>query len=167
MKRLALPLIALIAAGTYTALAQQTEAPAPDSPDYQYQPPLADPAPDGLSEDGTVQEGANLIERGAGMLLRNLMNEIAPEIDSISRDLSNGLATLGPVMSDLSVLVDDIGNYQTPERLENGDIVIRRKPGAPPPPEIGENLRQFGQPDAPMPEGDIIPIDPDQPSIEL
>jgi putative sigma-54 modulation protein len=37
----------------------------------------------------------------------------------------------------LMAMVDDITNYQAPEMLENGDIIIRRKPDAPPvqPPE--------------------------------
>ena len=31
-------------------------------------------------------------------------------------------------------LMDDAKNYQAPERLENGDILIRRRADAPPPP---------------------------------
>jgi hypothetical protein len=39
----------------------------------------------------------------------------------------------------LLALMDDIGNYQPPERLPNGDILIRRKPDRPlPPPAEGE-----------------------------
>ncbi|MDO5706703.1 MAG: hypothetical protein Q4G49_16755, partial [Paracoccus sp. (in: a-proteobacteria)] len=96
--------------------------------------------------------------------LRGLMAELAPQMDQMSREMSDALALMGPALSDLSVLVDDIGNYQTPERLENGDIIIRRKPGAPPPPPIGDGLRQFTQPDTPAPD---LPLNPDQPPLEL
>ena len=85
------------------------------------------------------------------------------------------LSRMAPVLKDLAVLVDDLGNYETPRRLENGDIVIRRKPGAPSPPPIGENLRDFPDPDAPgadqspdqSPDGPSVPRDPDAPEIEL
>jgi hypothetical protein len=31
----------------------------------------------------------------------------------------------------MMALVDDMTNYELPEMLENGDIIIRRKPDAP------------------------------------
>ncbi|AUH34150.1 hypothetical protein [Paracoccus tegillarcae] len=167
MKRVyALPLIALLAAAPF-ALAQTNDS-APVSPEYDYEPPMAD-QPDAGAE-GSVDEGAGLIGRGMDMLFRNLMNEMAPEIEGMSQDLAGALSMMGPALSDLSVLVDDIANYQTPERLENGDIVIRRKPGAPPPPAIGEGLRDLGR-NAPGSDTDPDeagpPVDPSQPQIEL
>lgn len=167
----ALPVIALLAAAPF-ALAQQSNTPEPPAPDYQYTPPQADapPSADGPGADGSMAEGGDLIERGMGMFLDNLLKDMAPEIDGLTQDLGGALAMLGPVMTDLSTLVDDISNYQTPERLENGDIIIRRKADAPPPPPIGDSLRGFGQglPDGtPLPDGDRLPIDPYQPQIEL
>lgn len=173
----ALPVIALLAAAPF-ALAQDDDMPEPPAPDYQYTPPLADDAPGtggaapgaDSGAGGSMAEGGDLIERGMGMLFENLLNEMAPEIDGLSRDLGGALSMLGPVMTDLSALVDDISNYQTPERLENGDIIIRRKAGAPPPPAIGESLRGLGRntPEtAPEPEGGRVPIDPYQPQTEL
>ncbi|TRW95732.1 hypothetical protein FNJ84_15220 [Paracoccus sp. M683] len=164
MKRIyALPLIALLAAAPF-ALAQ-TDDPAPETgQDYGYTPPLADdPA---APPDGSTDEGADLIGRGMGMLFQNLLNDMAPEIDGLSQSLGDALAMLGPAVSDLSVLVDDIGNYQTPERLENGDIIIRRKPGAPPPPALGEGLGDLGR-DRPGTTPEKLPVDPYQPQIEL
>lgn len=118
-----------------------------------YEPPLADdPAP---GQDS----GPDGFERGIESILDNLMNDLAPQIEG----LSGALSEYAPVLEDLSVLVDDLGNYQMPERLENGDIIIRRRPGAPPPPPIGEDLRDFTDP-AP---GPAIPIDPDRPEIAL
>lgn len=162
----ALPLIVLLATAPL-ALAQ-TPAPESEGRDYGYTPPLADTPP--ADDGGSVEEGADLIGRGMDLLFRNLLNEVAPEIDNMSRDMGMALSRLGPAISDLSVLVDDIGNYEVPERQENGDIIIRRKPGAPPPPEIGEGLREFTQP---LPDGEggpeaaPVPVDPYQPQIEL
>jgi hypothetical protein len=41
---------------------------------------------------------------------------------------------LEPMARELAALLGDVRNYDPPERLPNGDIIIRRKPGAPPPP---------------------------------
>ncbi|MDO5613415.1 MAG: hypothetical protein Q4G14_09270 [Paracoccus sp. (in: a-proteobacteria)] len=135
-------------------------------------PPLTAPpaAPPPVAQPETPDQGIDLIERGAGILLRGLLNEVAPQMDAMSRDMADALALMGPALSDLSVLVDDIGNYQTPERLENGDIIIRRKPGAPPAPPVGEGLRQFTQPDGPAlpaPVQPDLPLNPDQTPLEL
>jgi hypothetical protein len=35
-------------------------------------------------------------------------------------------------------LIDDIGNYEAPVVLDNGDILIKRKPAAPTPLKEGE-----------------------------
>ena len=170
MKRIyALPLIAVLAAAPF-ALAQTSDPSPEDAPGYDYTPPLADePAPDaapGATPEGSAEDGASLIERGMGMLFEDLMTNIAPELDGISNDLAGALNQLGPAVSDLSVLVDDISNYQTPERLENGDIIIRRKADAPPPPALGEGLRRL---DRQAPDGGPAgpPVDPYQPQVEL
>ena len=41
---------------------------------------------------------------------------------------------ISPALRELGGLVDDIENYQRPERLPNGDIILRRRADAPPPP---------------------------------
>lgn len=114
------------------------------------------------------EDGLSLIERGIGLLMENVLREIGPDLGRIGDDMSGILSRLGPALDDLSVLVDDIGNYQAPERLENGDIIIRRKAGAPPPPPIGDNLRDLARPgpsqDDPAPPA---PLDPSQPEISL
>ena len=63
-----------------------------------------------IAED--KEEGLNLMQEGAELLLRGLMNDMEPAID----DLRN---------------VDDIRHYEQPEFLPNGDIIIRRSPDAP------------------------------------
>jgi hypothetical protein len=48
---------------------------------------------------------------------------------------------IGPAMSQMLALIDDIRNYDAPEVLPNGDIIIRRNEDAPAyeiDPETGE-----------------------------
>lgn len=69
------------------------------------------PAPEG-EEYG---EGLGLIEEGARIILRRL------------------LADMEPMMRDLAGMIDDLSAYHPPERLPNGDIIIRRKTPVGPP----------------------------------
>lgn len=110
-----------------------------------------------------TEDGLGLVERGLGIIAENLWSELGPDLNRLGRDMGGALSDLAPVLEDLAVLVDDLGNYEVPERLANGDVLIRRKPGAPPPPPIGESLR----PDDSAPVAPDIPIDPDQPEIPL
>lgn len=115
-----------------------------------------------------TEEGLGLIERGIGMLFRNLMSEAGPQLDLMTRDLSEALDQLAPALQDLAVLVDDIRNYHPPERLENGDVLIRRRAEAPPPPPIGEGLRGLTTPDDPAPAPPPVPTPaPVSPEIEI
>lgn len=111
---------------------------------------------------------------GLDGLMDNLFRELAPELDKLGQDMSGALSGMGPVLQNLATLGQDLENYQAPERLENGDILIRRKPGAPPPPPLGEGLREYSSPDDPSADPDrfdkipdVIPLDPDAPEYEL
>lgn len=115
--------------------------------------------------DEQTDDAGDLFGRGIGMMLDRMMRDMQPELDRLGQDMSGALSRFAPVLDDLSVLVDDLANYQAPERLENGDVIIRRKPGAPPPPPIGDDLRQFTEPGA-EPEP-TLPVDPTQPEIAL
>lgn len=81
---------------------------------------LAGSAASAQDAEREFEEGFNLFAEGARLLMEQLMTEMLP------------------VMRDLRGLVDDIGNYQAPELLPNGDIIIRRKPEALEPPGEGE-----------------------------
>lgn len=98
--------------------------------------------------DAEVQEGFSLMEEGARMLMRGLMTEMEPAISEL-RDafeemgpaLGEFVQAFGPALTDLLSQVDDFSNYEAPEFLPNGDIIIRRKPAAPiwePDPDTGE-----------------------------
>jgi hypothetical protein len=76
-------------------------------------------------------EGVDLIERGMRSILEGLFTEMQPAIE----DMGRALTEMRPMAEQLLKLIDDIGNYEAPVVLENGDILIRRKPAPPTPPE--------------------------------
>ena len=87
-----------------------------------------------ISED----KGFSLMEEGAQMILRGLMQEMEPAMDDLQSlmeefgpEMDQFAQELGPVLADLLQKVDDLSNYEQPEILPNGDIIIRRKPDAP------------------------------------
>ena len=84
------------------AFAQSTEA----------APPAAD-----------VDEGVSLMQEGAKLLFRGLMGQMEPTL----KDMTTALGEVEPKLRELLAMVDDIRNYHAPEKLENGDIIIRRK----------------------------------------
>lgn len=123
----AIPALALLLS-TQPLLAQDT-------------PPAAEP------ED----EGFSLMQEGARLLFEGLIQEVEPTLrdlegisDEMARQLEPALEFLsteiGPALMELVSRIDDLQNYEAPEFLENGDIIIRRSPDAPPfvPPETEE-----------------------------
>lgn len=77
-------------------------------------------------------DGFDLMEEGAKLFLDGIMREMAPALD----EMAQAMKEAEPVLRSILALVDDIDQYEAPERMPNGDIVIRRKPGAPPPPPL-------------------------------
>ena len=97
-----------------------------------------------------VEEGCSLMEEGAKLLLKGLMSEMEPALDEMGQALSElepALKDLQPKMLELLALVDDLTNYAAPERLPNGDILIRRKPGAPLAPPLPDTTTPTPQTD--------------------
>jgi hypothetical protein len=110
------------------------------------------------------RDGINLMEEGARLLFEGLLDQMEPrlrELEGMTEEMARQLeptieflsTEIGPAFMALVARIDDLANYQAPEFLENGDIIIRRKPDAPP----------F----VPLPEKDdpAAPADPD--GIEL
>lgn len=64
----------------------------------------AEPEPDQFAE------GLGLLGEGALKMLQGLQSELSPMLQSLSE------------------AIDDVNAYELPEVLENGDILIRRKP---------------------------------------
>jgi hypothetical protein len=92
-------------------------------------------------------DGISLMEEGAKLLLRGLLTEVEPAIDELqmlAEDFGPQLQMLteemGPAFIELFDKVDDFQHYSAPEFMPNGDIIIRRRDGAPvfDPPETSE-----------------------------
>ena len=87
---------------------------------------------------GDMDEGFNLMEEGAKLLLRGLLEEMDPAIeelkglaDEIGPQMQLFADEMGPAFAELMAQVDDLRNYEAPELLPNGDIIIRRRQVAP------------------------------------
>lgn len=81
-----------------------------------------------------VDEGFSLMEEGAKMLLRGLMSEMEPAIEELKGmgdEMSKFTSEMGPALAEMMTRIDDMRNYDAPEIMQNGDIIIRRKPDAP------------------------------------
>ena len=75
----------------------------------------------------STDEGMSLIERGARMLMEQLLGEVEPHMKDLKEGMDQAMTEMGPALRDLMAKIDDIRNYHPPEVLPNGDIIIRRK----------------------------------------
>lgn len=101
------------------------------------------PAPEAVPESptetppgGEIGTGSDLVEQGMKLLFRGILNEMGTSLDEMQEGLEDAAKDLGPALRQLLALIDDVKNYEAPERLPNGDVILRRKPGAPPPPDL-------------------------------
>ena len=76
-----------------------------------------------ITPPATVDDGVSLMQQGAEMLLRGLMENMEPAL----KDMGQAVAGIEPKLRELMAMVDDLRNYHAPEKLQNGDILIRRK----------------------------------------
>lgn len=99
---------------------------------------LALPMPALAQDEGEMSEGFSLMEEGARLLFRGIMNEMEPAIEdfgALAQELEPALdmlaSEMGPAMLELFKTLDSVRYYEAPEVLPNGDIIIRRSPDAP------------------------------------
>ncbi len=87
---------------------------------------LAAPA---LAQDTSesVDEGFSLLREGARILMESMLKEMEPTLRDMQDDLGNALREMEPQLRALGNMIGDIRNYHAPEKLPNGDIIIRRK----------------------------------------
>lgn len=78
------------------------------------------------------EEGPSLMERGLALFFEGFQQEMEPALSEMSKALEQLGPTIAPALEQLMAMVDDMTNYEMPEMLDNGDIIIRRKPDAPP-----------------------------------
>lgn len=95
----------------------------------------------------TEEDGFSLMEEGMRLVMRGMMAEMEPALDEMGQALTEmepALKEFGPKFKALLALIDDIGNYDAPVMLPNGDIWIHR------------NTPLFPPTDAPtLPNGEI------------
>ena len=84
--------------------------------------------------------GRSLMQDGARQFLEGLMEEMDPALEGLegmARELGPQLrdfaGAMGPALRDMLDEVEDWSAYHPPERLPNGDIIIRRREDAPQP----------------------------------
>lgn len=92
-------------------------------------------------DGGTSDDGPSLMERGAQMLMEGLLREMEPALEDLqgmAEDVGPALRDfaqqMGPALRGLLDEVQDWSVYEPPEMLDNGDIIIRRKPAPEPVP---------------------------------
>lgn len=100
-----------------------------------------DAAPDTAPD--AARDGITLLQEGARLLFEGLITDMEPalrDLEGLTADMADQLepaleflsTDIGPALIALVARIDDLRNYDMPEFLENGDIIIRRKPDAPP-----------------------------------
>lgn len=95
-------------------------------------------AQDSTEPESEFGQGLDLFNEGARMMLEGLRREVEPMLEDVRPFLEREMV---PFLQDLGAMMEDLSAYHPPERLPNGDILIRRRDDAPPLdalPEIGE-----------------------------
>ncbi len=75
----------------------------------------------------SVDDGMSLMERGAKIIMRSLLDDMEPAIKDMRKGLQEAATEIGPALRELLAKIDDIRNFDPPEVLPNGDIILRRK----------------------------------------
>lgn len=92
---------------------------------------------DGEAAPGDVSEGLGLLGEGTRLIFEGLMEEMRPIIEEARPYFEDEVL---PFLNRMGELMDDVTSYELPERLPNGDIIIRRSPDAPEyVPDVGED----------------------------
>lgn len=94
--------------------------------------PLAATAQDATPAPDAAEDGPSLMERGLSLFFEGFSQEMEPALTEMGKALEQLGPTVAPALEKLMAMVDDMTNYEMPEMMENGDIIIRRKPDAPP-----------------------------------
>ncbi len=95
----------------------------------------------GKDDEATAEEGFSLLEEGAKIILRSMIDEVGPTLKDLQKDFDEAMDEMGPALGQLVEMIGDIRNYHAPELLPNGDIIIRRKsPAELAAPEPGDEI---------------------------
>lgn len=88
------------------------------------------PPDDGGPGSAQMQDGMDLLGQGLQTLLQGFATEMQPHLDEMGQALNQ----MKPMLMQLAELMKNVDQYEAPVMLENGDILIRRKPSPPAPP---------------------------------
>lgn len=152
-------------------------APGPAPAQEAAPPPAPPPAPEEVPGEapGDMREGMGLVEEGLMLFFRGLVQEMEPALEDMAREMEPALKgfaeemepamrrfveEMGPRLSQLAELMGEMDDYHPPEKLPNGDIILRRKA-----PGETEPERRDRPPPGRLPPGHP-PIDPEG-EIEL
>lgn len=75
----------------------------------------------------TAEDGFGLMKEGARILMESMLEEMEPAFRDMQKDFDLALREMEPVLRQLGATIGDLRNYHAPEKLPNGDIIIRRK----------------------------------------
>jgi hypothetical protein len=79
-------------------------------------------------ENDSLRDGFDLFSEGSRMILEGLADKMRPLLEEARPFFEDEVA---PFFGRIWDLMDDLAAYEMPERLPNGDIIIRRRPDAP------------------------------------
>jgi hypothetical protein len=116
------------------------------------EPQEAAPAP--AAPKSEIDQGTDLLQQGADLLLQGLRKEMTPAMEDMRDSLGQAMDEMGPALKELGAMVGDMKNFEAPEQLPNGDIIIRRKADAPP--FVAKPKDAPKQKDGDVPSGTIV-----------
>ena len=87
-------------------------------------------------ENDTLRDGLALFSEGSRMILEGLVDGMRPMLEEAQPFFEDRML---PFLQELGAVIDDLTHYEMPERLPNGDIIIRRRPDAPEPAPLDED----------------------------
>ncbi|MDZ4310422.1 MAG: AAA+ family ATPase [Cypionkella sp.] len=70
-----------------------------------------------------ADKGLSLMQQGAELLFNHMMGQVEPSL----QDMAKALKDAQPKLMEVLTMMDDLANYHAPEKLPNGDILLRRK----------------------------------------
>jgi hypothetical protein len=95
------------------------------------------------AQDTPAEQETSLWDWGMSLFGDAVTQELEPALGDMKALIDQLGPAVAPAIEKMMALVDDMTNYELPEMLENGDIIIRRKPDAPvvePPADQGIEL---------------------------
>lgn len=117
-----------------------------------------------VAAPAAAQEEPSLLEEGANLMLRGLLEEVAPPLQELAGIANEYLPAfelfaneMGPAIAEVVSQIDSIAYYERPVIEANGDIVIRRRADAPEWVPPLARARPEEEPPAEAPVPDIAP----------